>query len=494
MSARVVAVILGVLALAFARGLIPGLFQTTESRAGLATWLCFLFPLFLLGDPVVTLTCAGVVMAASLAVLAHDQRIAYFFIVVPALPTYISYAIPFPAISYIFTLTHYRLVSLMLLPMLFLAGPYGRSSRRMPWVVADVLFIAYVAYAGLTVSWYLGLTSGLRSVFEDSLTIAVPYFLIRRLVVSVDVLKRCLVAIFVVSVVLACVAWVSTARSWDFYRFGETISVFSGTEYRNGFIRIFATSNVHSTGYHVGVGLLLLPLIARYFGFGWFRMVILAAILGFAMFVTGSRGAWISVMTGIALSVTLSLRSVMLRRAALGGYLVALIAGGFYLVLADFSAADEFGNFDYRQRLLEISLLQLRSAPWFGDYLFWFNPIFEELRQGQGIIDITNMYLEIALPFGSIGAALLFLPVFLTIAEMIGACRPNVGSSAEMTAIMAVLCAALGGWCVLVGTTSSVGLTLYLGIALAGLGRAALAIFRASEKRPAQSVAVKDQE
>jgi O-antigen ligase len=63
-------------------------------------------------------------------------------------------------------------------------------------------------------------------------------------------------------------------------------------------------------------------------------------------------------------------------------------------------------DFIYRQRLLDRSLELIQSHPLFGDGLAMQE--MEDLRQGQGIIDIVNTYIGVLLFYGLVGL-LLFL-------------------------------------------------------------------------------------
>lgn len=105
--------------------------------------------------------------------------------------------------------------------------------------------------------------------------------------------------------------------------------------------------------------------------------------------------------------------------------------------------------------------------------------MFDHLLQGQGIIDVTNLYLQVALTFGLVGLAL-FACVFVLPALSTGlmlfrlrrthlsatSARNSSSISEQETwfraAAVAVACSA--GWLFLVATTSDVGLTVHLGI------------------------------
>jgi O-antigen ligase len=72
------------------------------------------------------------------------------------------------------------------------------------------------------------------------------------------------------------------------------------------------------------------------------------------------------------------------------------------------------GSVTYRQRLFEVSMLVFWQSPLFGSFDYINNPLMEEMRQGQGIIDIVNSYLAVSLAHGVVGLVL-FVGPFLTV-------------------------------------------------------------------------------
>jgi O-antigen ligase len=71
---------------------------------------------------------------------------------------------------------------------------------------------------------------------------------------------------------------------------------------------------------------------------------------------------------------------------------------------------------DYRQELLDTSLALIKQSPWFGvpNYAYYM----QGLRQGEGIIDLVNSFLAIALDAGLVGLAMYILP-FVIIANQL---------------------------------------------------------------------------
>jgi len=70
-------------------------------------------------------------------------------------------------------------------------------------------------------------------------------------------------------------------------------------------------------------------------------------------------------------------------------------------------------NVAYRQELLSTSLALLRQSPWWGvpNFLSYM----EDLRQGEGIIDLVNTYLVVALNVGVVGLVIYLVPFATTL-------------------------------------------------------------------------------
>jgi O-antigen ligase len=85
------------------------------------------------------------------------------------------------------------------------------------------------------------------------------------------------------------------------------------------------------------------------------------------------------------------------------------------------------------------------------------NPILEEMRQGQGIIDIVNSYLQYALEFGLVGLGL-FLLLILVVLRGVWRTRSAARKSndIEVAILGRTLLAAMGGILVTIATVSSI--------------------------------------
>jgi O-antigen ligase len=203
-------------------------------------------------------------------------------------------------------------------------------------------------------------------------------------------------------------------------------------------------------------------------------LVLLAAGLVAAM----SRGPWTGALVMLLAFVATGPRALA-RLAKLGvaglcalPVLMVSSAGRALVDYLPFVGTVEAQNVAYRERLIEISLDVVLDHPFFGAWDFLQLPVMQQLKQGQGIIDIVNTYLGVALASGLVGLAL-FCGFFLVVlVELFAAMRRAGNRDGEPYALGQVLFCALLGILVMIFTTSSIGLIALIYWAIAGLAQA----------------------
>jgi O-antigen ligase len=134
-----------------------------------------------------------------------------------------------------------------------------------------------------------------------------------------------------------------------------------------------------------------------------------------------SRGPWIA--ASLVYFVFSALRprpfSKLLKAATIGGIVAVVVSlsplrDKITSVLPVFGGTVDNYNILYRQRLAVRSWEIIRENPFFGDQTALLQ--MQELRQGQGIIDIVNTYLQVLLNNGFVGLSLflsfILLPLF----------------------------------------------------------------------------------
>ena len=133
-----------------------------------------------------------------------------------------------------------------------------------------------------------------------------------------------------------------------------------------------------------------------------------------------SRGPWIGAVTTVFV-FTASARNPAKRLTQLGvvGAIVFSILlvspfGDKLISLLPFVGTVDEVTVSYRQRLLAIGTELVLQNPFFGAYGFFLAPEMQELKQGNGMIDLVNTYLAVALGSGLVGLSL-FLGFFISI-------------------------------------------------------------------------------
>lgn len=428
-------------------------------------------PVVLIVQPPMTALIVVAALVLAFSPMAPASRAAFFIVAVPAVPVFLSAPLPFPGINYLTDLTHYKVASvIILLPVLFAAR--DSSDKVAPGVpLAAVMLIAYSVYSALLIFESSGFTGGLRYGLDQILFLVIPFFAILATLRKPQDVDRFYQAVLIASLLLATVAIVSSFKRWDIY--ASSASIISET--RDGVFRINATAGTHSLAFHLACGILVIEYLRRRIRIGWQSVNIMRIVLLAGMMTTDSRGGLGGLAVALCVYALLVLRSNALRALLFA----ALVGGAIWLAQDNVNVYDPHGTFSYRQDLFWTSLDYIAQYPLFGDRLFLQSGHFDHLLQGQGIIDITNMFLQVTLTFGLLGLAL-FASVFVVpfvktglIVLRMRRSQPDVGvdlksamaSEDDIWFHAAAVTAAIGaGWLFLIATTSNVGLTMHEGI------------------------------
>ncbi|MET0381971.1 MAG: O-antigen ligase family protein [Burkholderiaceae bacterium] len=302
-----------------------------------------------------------------------------------------------------------------------------RGQRRKPsWLVAcDVATGLFYAYWMLYLYGGQALTVIVREGLGLGLDTLVPYYVLTRACVAADARRRAMGMILFGATYQSFVGMAESASGHYLY---------SQLQY------LYNTRWAQSTGLMRGMwlraeaafpGPLALAVLLM-FGLGlWFVMkprikthsyTILGLSLTGGLLATYGRGPLLATML-------LALGVAALRFLSGKKYLVLMLAGGAVLasawsaglgdavigLVSATTGADQAADFNvlYRQQLLTESLALLQQSPWWGvpNYLAYL----ENLRQGEGIIDLVNTYLVVALNVGAFGLSLFLIPFGVTL-------------------------------------------------------------------------------
>ncbi len=448
-----------------------------------ATWLALLTALLLVGDPAITLICSFILVLIATPT-SSTSRAAAFVVIVCAIPDYVSAPLPFPGINYLVEFNHYKVCAIAALaPVLFstVRGPIGA-----PGATAVALLAVYSFYTALMTGLSTTFTGGLRMLIEHLLTLVLPALALQMAIRSREDFDEVCKGVLLASLVLGCVALVTTAKQWEFYRMHEPISIGALPDFRTGFLRVRATANTHSLGFHLVTGLLMLEILKRRLDLDWKRLAVIRFILIAGLITTDSRGSMVGGIIALAIVLFLAIKNTGLKFVVLGLAGSAAIFGTLWLLTSDTTVVDPHGTIRYRQLLLKTSLEFIADNLLVGDVNYLTTGFFNHLIQGQQIVDVTNLYLQIALPFGLVGCLLFFGAFGTSVLSLLsaGMVAPN-SADEEMAHIFRARCILLGGsvgWLALVATTSNVALTVHLSMVFMTLGHAAARIYGGFEQ------------
>jgi exosortase B len=390
----------------------------------------------------------------------------------------------FGLVNHLFELSSARLATLtLLLPAAWMLLLHGQPDRH--WRTPDTLVLAFLAYNAAMQANYLSLTMTMRGIFGLFIDIWLPYYVASRTLRDTRSLLEVAAAFVLGLAVLAPMAVFEGMRHWLLYSSLTDALSLPPREINNylirgdtGLLRAMATTG-HSIilGYVMMIGIaMLLVVMPRLRPRSLGLLCTLTIIAG--LVATLSRGPWVG--AAVALLVGMAMGDGAARRwawaagslAVIGLVLVLSPLGEVIIEFLPFVGSVDAQNVSYRQRLFEISMIVLWDNPVFGSFSYMVNPLMEQLRQGQGIIDMVNTYLAIALTFGLVGLGLFVVPFVHTWIMCWSVQRRAAEHDPDAVALGRSLLAALAGVAVTIATVSNIGLVprmywLLLGVTVA---------------------------
>lgn len=478
MGASIAATAFITFALVAAYFLRPKFAEDPATRRGFLFWfavtpfLYFIYPM--LGGLI-----AAALLLAFLAPKSIDERAAYYLIALFAVPSGIRSDIPFPGINYLVVVDFPMIAGLVLLaPALVMRGR-PNAARHAP--LAGALILVFTALISAQEFRTENITNGLRGVLDSVLLYALPFMAIIRLAPSLDRFDKIFSAFLILAVIYACLAFASEATRWNFYTFlTERHGARAFADTRQDILRISVTVIPVLVGYVATLGFLAVEYFRARGRCGALLAWLYRALFVLTAVLTFSRGAWLAMAAGLMTYYFFTKFPRAIRPPAM--ILIAVFAvpaALTYVLEADLDRFDPYGTFEYRRDLLNTSIEHIRRYPLLGDPDYRESPDFAHLLQGQGIIDIVNHYLHIALEHGLLGLALYVGPFLIALAGLLGlGGRLRARKDAGLEQQRAVLIAGLIAYLVLIATVSGVSLVLHTGVIMAALSTAFLAAAR----------------
>jgi hypothetical protein len=460
-----------------------------------------------------------IIVAAALLLFAvprEPNKLAMFFFLLFAVPAIPAQITGLGIINYFFTIDYIRLLTLAVLLPAFLSLRTQPDIERFGRSIPDKLIAGYIILnlvLQLTVDTF---TNTLRhGVFYAFIDIFLPYYVASRLLKNLQGFRDALMAFVMAALVLSAIGAFEFAKHWLLYAsVHDALGVrweYAHYLARGGSLRAQGTTGQPiPLGYAIAVAtgfFLYLRKLARgeslraqgttgqpiplgyviVLATGFFLYLrksvpnLMAWGLGLALLIAGliaplSRGPWVGAAAMLLVFVAIG-PSAGLRFAKLGllgvlslPVLLASPAGETIIDYLPFIGTVEAENVTYRQRLAEISTRVIMQNPFFGTFDFIYSPELQELKQGEGIIDVVNTYLGVGLASGLVGLSL-FSGFFIAVAVSIFKGMRNLADrNDELYLLGQVLFSTLLGILVILFTVSSISVIPVIYWSVAGLG------------------------
>lgn len=360
-----------------------------------------------------------------------SNPVALYMVLLLALPP-MGMDIPtFGIVKQVMFMSHLRFLSLVLLLPLALGffrreplsagGAWGGERGGSAILPADVLILLYALLQVVLLMPSESVTATGKRMLTIGVDMLLPYYVLSRACRTRESFREVIAAFVLAALVLVPLGVFETFKGWLLYAGLEDhwgTNPYLGYLRRGDFLRAQVNSG-HSIvlGFSFAVAFgFWLSLQTRVASAAWRWGVLLSLLTG--LLVTFARGPWVG--AAVVWIVFLLLGPDARRRSAkaIGLLFVAGLAvlvspwGGTIVDNLPFIGSVGSGTVDYRVKLAETAWMLILQNPIFGSR--YFLAYMEDLRQGQGIIDLVNAFATIALSYGLVGLAL-FVGFFSTV-------------------------------------------------------------------------------
>jgi hypothetical protein len=384
-------------------------------------WFATTVAVFITGDFLLFATVLGL-----LSIFVHKQphKAIYLYLVLLFAAPAVNITVGLPGvINKIIDFSPARLLALFFLAPAAITLLQGKDAPVLR--VTDSLVLGYTLLLVVLSSRIGELTHVMRICVTSTLDILLPYFVFSRCLTSMHEIRKAMVALVVGALPVAAVGIFELVKGWRLFNSViEEWGIYLIAPYlfRDGLLRAAVTS-VEPIAFGfvcmVALGFLLSTTTLKLNLSNAVALAAPAILLG-GLFASISRGPWLGFAVLVFVSLAASRRAIsnLLRfsfvfAACLPLLLLTPLGERIYKLLPFVGSVDK-GNEDYRSKLIDVSLMVIERNPFFGSPYFLYEPEMEQLVQGQGIIDVVNTYVAIALEVGVV-SLLIFLGIFATV-------------------------------------------------------------------------------
>lgn len=376
----------------------------------------------------------------------------------------ISVTVPMVGISHLLDIDNYFLLSLFV--MVPAAFRLRDSKKRVGIRGLETMDVLILSYGILTAFLFLHseisrgvispptFTDALRRAFVFLIGIYTPYFVISRSVCSRRVIIEDVATLCLSCVLMAALALFESARHWLLYgelagRWGYASAV---SPY---YLRAETVRAMVSVGHPLALGFLLeigfgFWLYLQSFSMSTRYRIAIPLLLWLGLIATYSRGPWIGGACIFFIFYAVRPRAFPALLKAAGISLIVAIAILFSPfgdkivgMLPFFGGKVDNGSVIYRHVLLDRAWQTIQGSPLLGDQYALLK--MQDLRQGEGIIDVVNTYVEVLLGNGFVGLSLFLGFILIALIKTFTTSRRIVATDRDFGMLGASLVACILG-------------------------------------------------
>ncbi|MDP3088418.1 MAG: O-antigen ligase family protein [Methylotenera sp.] len=415
-----------------------------------------------------------------LIISRNHNRIALFFLLLFAVPPFAGQISGLGLINYFAEMDSIRLLVLAILAPAFFTLrqlPYYKSFGKL---LPDKILLGYLC---LIITLYFkdtSVTDALRQTLYLLIDLFLPYMVISRYVNTLQKFKEALLAFVIAALIMAIISMFELVRHWLLYAsLDPALGVswgLSGYQGRSDLLRASA-----SAGHPIVLGYIMTVAIGFYLFFQNIMPKNLKTKAGGLALLGGliaplSRGPWVGagilVVTYIITGRNALKKLVLISLLSLISLpIIGVMPGGNKIInLLPFVGQTEKENIEYRENLLDVSILVIKKNLAFGSVDFLQAPEMQVMIQGQGIIDIVNTYISIALSYGLVGLALFVSFFFVILKNIHSGMKFEANKDSEYYLLGRTLLCTLIGILVIIFTVSSISFVPIVYWSVSGLG------------------------
>jgi O-antigen ligase len=351
--------------------------------------------------------------------MRDGNPVALYLLMMHIIPAGVGLPIPGVIVNQIFDLDGYRILSIAVLvpAAVRIRAAISRESRE--FTSMDVLLLAYCALQLVLFSPYESGTNTIRRAILLSIDVVGLYYVVSRLCTSRRLIEDAMASFCLVCAIYAPLAVFEALKGYLLYwgigvRWGSEIPF--AWLFREGVLRAQVSAG-HSImlGYMLAIAFVFWLYLSSRLQSNFVRIVVPVILWG-GLIATYARAPWVVGVAGFYAFAALRPRGLIrlvkisIVSALLAGAVLVSPVGERVIDSLPFVGSIGESSVSYREQLAEASWKLFQKNPYFGDPFVLKS--LEDLRQGQGIIDLVNTYAGIALFYGLVGLSL-FLAFFL---------------------------------------------------------------------------------